>query len=33
MKRDYKEGVKENITLFTGVEIERTPAYGMKRYL
>ena len=30
MKRDYKEGVKENITLFTGVEIERTPAYGMK---
>ena len=30
MKRDYKEGVKENITLFTGVEIEHTPAYGMK---
>jgi hypothetical protein len=30
MKRDYKEGVKENITLFTGIEIERTPAYGMK---
>ena len=30
MKRDYKEGVKEGITLFTGIEIERTPAYGMK---
>jgi hypothetical protein len=30
MKRDYKDGVKDNITFFTGVEIERTPAYGMK---
>jgi len=30
MKRDYTDGVKENITFFTGVEIERTPAYGMK---
>jgi hypothetical protein len=30
MKRDYADGVKENVTLFTGIEIERTPAYGMK---
>jgi hypothetical protein len=30
MKRDYTDGIKENITFFTGVEIERTPAYGMK---
>jgi len=29
MKRDYTDGVKEDITYFTGVEIERTPAYGM----
>ena len=30
MKRDYTDGVKEDITFFTGVEIERTPAYGMR---
>ncbi len=30
MKRDYTTGVEESITFFTGVEIERTPAYGMK---
>ncbi len=30
MKRDYTTGVAESITFFTGVEIERTPAYGMK---
>jgi hypothetical protein len=30
MKRDYTDGVKENITYFTGVEIEQTPAFGMK---
>ena len=30
MKRDYTDGVKEDITFFTGVEIERTPAYGMQ---
>jgi len=29
MKRDYTDGVKEDITYFTGVEIEHTPAYGM----
>jgi hypothetical protein len=30
MKRDYKTGVSEEVTVFTGTEIERTPAYGMK---
>ena len=30
MKRDYTDGVKEDIIFFTGVEIERTPAYGMR---
>ena len=30
MKRDYKDGVKDDITYFTGVEVEDTPAYGMK---
>jgi len=30
MKRNYKTGVSEQVTLFTGIEIERTPAYGMK---
>ena len=30
MKRDYKSGTLDNITFFTGVEIEKTPALGMK---
>jgi len=30
MKRDYTSGVAGDITFFTGVEIEKTPAYGMK---
>ena len=30
MKREYTEGTKEGITFFTGVEIEKTPAVGMK---
>ena len=30
MKRDYDSGVAESITFFTGVEIEKTPAFGMK---
>ena len=30
MKRDYSTGEQESITYFTGVEIERTPAFGMK---
>ena len=28
MERDYKTGVKDNIKVFSGVEIEHTPAYG-----
>jgi hypothetical protein len=30
MKRDYTDGVATDITFFTGIEIEKTPAYGMK---
>ena len=30
MKRDYTSGTATDITFFTGVEIEKTPAYGMK---
>lgn len=30
MKREYTSGQAEAITFFTGVEIERTPAYGMR---
>ena len=30
MKREYNTGTNEAITFFTGNEIERTPAYGMK---
>jgi hypothetical protein len=30
MKRDYKQGVAEEIIFFEGEEIERTPAYGMR---
>jgi hypothetical protein len=30
MKRDYTDGVKDNVIFFTGVEIEKTPAYGLK---
>lgn len=30
MKRDYETGVAENVTFFTGIEIEHTPAYGKK---
>jgi hypothetical protein len=30
MKRDYDTGTAEAITFFTGVEIEQTPAIGMK---
>ena len=29
MKRDYKDGIRDDITFFTGIEIEKTPAYGM----
>jgi hypothetical protein len=30
MKRDYADGVKEDVIFFVGTEIERTPAFGMK---
>jgi len=30
MKRDYKTGSAEDIVFFTGVEVEKTPAYGLK---
>jgi hypothetical protein len=30
MKRDYGTGVAEDVMFFTGIEIEKTPAYGKK---
>ena len=30
MKRDYETGEANDIIFFTGVEVEKTPAYGMK---
>jgi hypothetical protein len=30
MKRDYTDGVKEDITFFIGTEVEHTPAFGMR---
>ena len=30
MKRDYTTGQAEAITYFTGIEIEKTPAFGLK---
>jgi hypothetical protein len=30
MKRDYNTGVSEDVIFFTGIEVEHTPAYGMK---
>ena len=30
MKRQYETGEQEEITFFTGIEIEKTPAYGLK---
>ena len=29
MKRDYADGVKDDVTYFTGYEVEKTPAYDM----
>lgn len=29
MKRDYKNGVKDDVIFFTGYEVEHTPAFGM----
>ena len=28
MKRDYAQGEHNNVTFFTGIEVEHTPAYG-----
>jgi len=30
MKRDYESGVAEDVVFFRGIEVEHTPAYGMK---
>lgn len=30
MKRNYNDGVTDNVIFFTGVEVEKTPAFGMK---
>jgi hypothetical protein len=30
MKRDYTDGIKEDITFFVGTEVEHTPAFGMR---
>jgi len=30
MKRDYETGSAENVRFFTGVEVEKTPAHGMR---
>jgi len=30
MKRDYDSGVSEDVTFFTGIEIEKTAAFGLK---
>jgi hypothetical protein len=30
MKRDYDTGEANNIIFFTGIEVEKTPAFGMK---
>jgi hypothetical protein len=30
MKRNYSTGISEDVMFFTGIEIEKTPAYGMQ---
>ena len=30
MEREYQAGTKNDVTVFTGIEIEHTPAYGKK---
>ena len=30
MKRDYESGILDTPTMFTGVEVEKTPAFGMQ---
>jgi len=29
MQREYQDGSKSNVVLFTGIEVEKTPAHGM----
>ena len=28
MERTYKTGIKNNVKVFSGIEVEHTPAYG-----
>lgn len=30
MKRDYDDGIRDDVRMFTGIEVEHTPAFGMK---
>ena len=30
MKRTYDTGTADNIIFFTGIEVEKTPAFGLK---
>jgi hypothetical protein len=30
MERDYDSGIRDNVQFFTGIEVEHTPAYGLK---
>jgi hypothetical protein len=30
MKRDYAQGEQDNVMFFTGIEVEKTPAFGMR---
>ena len=30
MKRDYTTGQEQNVDFFTGVEVEHTPAFGLR---
>jgi hypothetical protein len=30
MNRDYETGTADNVVFFTGIEVEKTPAYGME---
>lgn len=30
MKRDYDAGIADDVVFFTGVEVEKTPAFGLK---
>lgn len=30
MKRDYADGISNSVVFFTGIEVEKTPAHGMR---